>query len=119
MNIQILEEHGIDYASGVARCTNDAGFYEMLLTMFLQDDTFARAKAAYGEGDMKELFNCMHELKGAAGNASLTDMYKASVPLVEALRCEQPRQDEIDGLFVRAQQVYDRTCEGISAAIGK
>lgn len=47
MDKQILRAYGIDADRGVGNCMNDASFYERLLSMFLQDGSFQRGKAAY------------------------------------------------------------------------
>ena len=86
MDKDLLGKYGIDYEKGLGNCMGDGEFFQTLLSMFLEDDCFPRARAAYANKDYKELFNCMHELKGVSGNAALTDLYGAIVPLVEVLR---------------------------------
>ena len=86
MNLAVLAEHGIDYNKGLSRCMNDPEFYEKLLGMFLCDDSFSRGKKAYEAKNFDLMFKCVHELKGACGNASLVGLYNAVVPLVDLLR---------------------------------
>ena len=64
----------------------------------------------------------MHELKGVSGNAALTDLYSAIVPLVEALRSSgagAEKDAQISRLFAEADKAYQRTFEGITQAIGR
>ena len=117
MDRELLAQYGIDFDVGLGHCMGDAAFYRTLLSMFLDDDCFPRAQAAFADGNAKELFSCMHELKGVSGNAALTALYNAVIPLVEALRNQDAVGEEIAPLFARAQAAYDRTVQGIRLAV--
>lgn len=121
MDKQILRAYGIDADRGVGNCMNDASFYERLLSMFLQDGSFQRGKAAYAARDYDALFSCMHELKGVAGGAALAGLYEAVCPVVELVRggVAKPSDAEVDRAFARVEAAYARTCEGICLAKGK
>ena len=110
--------YGIDYDKGLLNCMGDLVFFKTLLSMFLRDDCFARAKSAYAAGNQREMFACLHELKGVSGNAALVALYDAVAPIVEKLRCATPDEKELRELFVTAEAVYNRTCEGIRLAVG-
>ncbi len=112
-----LKEYGIDADQGLARCMNDPAFYQMLLSMFLKDGAFARAKAAWEADDRKALFASVHELKGVSGTAALVELYQASAPFVKLLRDGAAAQADVDRLFAAVETAYLRTCEGISRAI--
>lgn len=117
MDRALLKEYGIDYEQGLARCMGDADFFRMLLSMFLRDESFQRAKTACAAGDQKALFAAVHELKGASGTAALTALYDALTPFVELLRDGTADQREIDRLFGELEGVYQRTCEGVTRAL--
>ena len=119
MNRELLAEYGIDYDRGLKNCMGDPAFYKTLLGMFLKDECFPRARAAYAAGDIKELFSSMHELKGASGNAALTELYNAIVPLVELLRTGDAQKEDVDRLFAAADEAYRRTYEGVSIAVSR
>lgn len=121
MDKELLVKYGIDYERGLGNCMGDGDFFQTLLSMFLQDDCFPRAEKAFANKDYKELFNCMHELKGVSGNAALADLYSAIVPLVETLRSGNGAEKEaqIGPLFAEAERAYRHTCDGISQAIGQ
>lgn len=119
MNYDVLTQHGIDYQSGLARCLGDEQFYEQLLLLFLEDDCFARAKAAYARFEQRELFKCLHELKGVSGNTAMTELYEAVCPLVELLRAKDAAPDEIAPLFAEIETAYRHTCEGVSMATAR
>lgn len=91
--------------------------YETMMSMFLDDDTFSRAKMAYEKNYYKELFRSLHELKGTSGSASLTELNAAVVPLVELLRGgnDVPRQ-LLATMFERVEKSYFKAIEGISLA---
>lgn len=119
MDGKILTRYGIDYEKGLQRCTQDAAFYEMLLTMFLEDSSFARAKAAYEDMNRRKLFECLHELKGVSGNTAMTELYEAVCPLVELVRNGAADEAEITRLFTLVEDAYTRAREGISLALGE
>ncbi|MDY4610796.1 MAG: hypothetical protein SPD11_09325 [Sphaerochaetaceae bacterium] len=119
MDRTLLIEYGIDYDAGLSNSLGDPEFFKTLLSMFLQDDCFPRAKTAYAAKDYKTLFTCMHELKGVTGNAALTELYMAVVPLLELLREGAASDAEVDRLFSVVEAVYRRTCEGIVLAVAQ
>lgn len=118
MDLLLLKNYGIDYETGLSRCLNDQALYERILEMFLNDDILKRAKAALDAGDHKALFNCMHELKGASGNAAMTKLYAAACPLVDLLRGEDVNEAELLPLFSRMEDAYIKAKEGIVIAAG-
>ena len=117
MDKNLLAEHGIDYDKGVKNSMNDPEFFRMLLSMFLEDTCFPRARTAFAAKNQKELFSCMHELKGVSGNAALTGLYNTVGPLVELLRDGASDFEEVDRMFQSADAAYERTCEGIRLAL--
>lgn len=118
MNLKLLNDYGIDYETGLARCLNDEEFYGDLLRMFLDDDSMPLSRAAMARGDFKELFQDMHALKGACGNASLTALYEAVCPLVELLRAGCDDKESITALYATVEAAYERAKEGVSLALG-
>ena len=117
MDITILEKYGIDYKNGLARCMGDVEFYEKLLTMFLNDDTFSQAKKAFDEKNYEKLFHYTHELKGVCGNADMKDIYRAVCPLVELLRYNEGSEEIITEMFEKVEEAYNKAKEGIFVAI--
>jgi HPt (histidine-containing phosphotransfer) domain-containing protein len=119
MDQTFLTQLGIDYDKGLRICMGDPVFFKTLLTMFLKDDCFPRARVAYAEGNDQALFSCLHELKGVSGNAALTALYDSVVPLVELLRAGVTDRTELDRLFAAANAVYQRIYDGIKTAVGE
>lgn len=119
MDAEQLLDYGIDYDKGLRNCMDNPVFYRKILSMFLQDQCFSQAKAAYEAENRKELFSRMHELKGISGNAGLFALYDATVPLVELLRKADGLPGEIKPLFDQAEQAYARACKGISLLLSE
>jgi HPt (histidine-containing phosphotransfer) domain-containing protein len=113
MDLKLLEEYGINYKEGIGRCLNDEKFYTQILLMFLEDGAYAEAKEAYNEKDYRKLFNAAHNLKGACGNVSMTDLYNAASKLVELLRNDDGNDEEVTLLFENVTKEYNRVIEGI------
>ncbi|MDD3920270.1 MAG: hypothetical protein PHO41_03740 [Eubacteriales bacterium] len=110
---RLLSDYGIDYDKGLKNCMGDPSFYKKILSMFVQDTCFAHAGTAHTNKAYKELFGCMHELKGVSGNAALMGLYEATVPLVELLRNGTELDAEVDRMFARVEEAYQLTCRGI------
>lgn len=116
MESELMTRYGIDYDKGIKNCMGNGIFYRKILSMFMEDDSFLRAKAACKVRDYKTLFNCAHELKGVSGNAALTKLYYATVPLVELLRGESGAEvgAEVESLLAAIEEAYSSACAGIS-----
>ena len=117
MNSDILKSYGIDYEKGRERCLGDADFYAQLLDMFLEDTAFERAEQALNQKDYKTLFECMHELKGSAGNVDLSELFCTVSPLVELLRGGSDDDERIAKLFSEVSCSYAKACKGIRLAL--
>lgn len=119
MDSALLLSYGIDYDKGLKNCMGNPSFYKKILSMFLEDPCFTLAKAAYQEGNRKELFSRIHELKGISGNAALAALYDATVPLVEILRAGNDMPEDLAPLFTVLEDAYHRACEGINILIAE
>ena len=53
MDRELLVKYGVDYEKGLGNCMGDGEFFQTLLSMFLQDDCFPRARVAYANKDYK------------------------------------------------------------------
>lgn len=110
---------GIDGRAGVERCMNDEALYTQVLTLFLDDDSMERARAALAKDDRQALFRCMHELRGACGNAEMTRLYQAVGPLVERLRAGGGTRGELEVLLLPVEAAYRQAMNGIAALCGR
>lgn len=114
MDAEALRAYGIDLEKGLKICMGSPAFYKKILLIFRDTNSLARARAALAARDYKAMFLCMHELKGTSGNAGLTALYDASVPLVEALRAADMDETRVNALFAAVQAAYDRALAGIA-----
>ena len=119
MDKELLAQYGISYDKGLDNCMGDEELYALLLPMFLEDDSFARAKAAYEARDYETMFRCAHELKGVSGNAALTELQGKVEPLVELLRVgtEEEKESRTGDLFAEVEKAYQRTREGVEKGL--
>lgn len=113
MNKEELAKYGIDFDIGLNRCLNDEEFYKELLLMFLDDESFARAKDAKEVGDRELLFEAAHELKGVCGNTGMMDLYESVSSLVELLRHKSGTSNDIDLLFNDIEEKYIKAIDGV------
>ena len=119
MDRALLASYGIDYDAGLKRCANNAAFYRRMLHMFLEDDSFQRAKRAFEAGDTETLFGCMHELKGVAGNIAMSTLFGAASPMVELLRGGAPDAKCVADAFAAVERAYLVTREGVEIALAQ
>lgn len=119
MDFSVLADYGVNYEEGLGRCLGDQKFYAMLLSMFLEDDSFYRGKAAFDSGDDDSLMKCFHELKGVSGNAAAKELYSAVYPLVELLRGPNWTREQIAPLVAAVERAYDRARTGVLLALGR
>lgn len=119
MDSEVLKEAGIDLERGVARFLGDRQLYESILLNFLVDKTFAKAKEAMEEENYKNLYECVHTLKGVAANTDMTILYRTTGGLCDYLgKQETPDREEIALLFCKMEEAYYSVMMGIVAAKG-
>lgn len=117
MNSEILKRAGIEFEHGVARFLGDRPLYESILITFLSDDTFARGKNALERENFKDLYECVHALKGVAGNTDMIAVYHTAGALGAYLRrSEVMEKDEVIHLFNQMQEAYYAVIKGITDA---
>lgn len=119
MNVEMLKACGVDYSQGIERCMNDEELFESVLQCFVEDDMLERTEDAFKRKDYSEMFDCVHELKGACGNAAFTELYDASCVLVELLRGGCTDDALIAPAFDKVRELYIRVRNGIIAASEK
>lgn len=117
MNSEILKDSGIDFDKGVARFLGDRQLYESILITFLNDDTFAKGKAALEKGNYTNLYEFVHTLKGVAGNTDMTTLYLTTAVLSEyLLKCDSPQKESVYDLFYEVEVAYYAVMKGIADA---
>lgn len=117
MNTEILARAGIDYANGIKRFLNDAMLYETVLEAFLEDDVMPRARAALAARDGRRLFSCVHEMKGAYGNADMTRLYAEATRITELVRDGAFDWNDVETAFRDLETAYQDAQNGIREAM--
>ena len=84
------------------------------LRLFLGEECFSEIGKALDEKEYKKAFEHAHNLKGAALNLSLDELYKEAAVLCDALRGEEPVGD-VDAMY----EAVARECEKIRTAAGE
>lgn len=79
------ESVGGDYDGVVRRLTSEV-LVERFAGRFLEDQSFAKLKAALAEGDARGAFLAAHTLKGVCQNLGFTNLEGPASEICEALR---------------------------------
>jgi HPt (histidine-containing phosphotransfer) domain-containing protein len=116
MNEKILEQYGISFQEGLDRFCGDNELYERMLHLFLEDQSYNKCKEAFAKKDYHELFEAAHEMKGVSGNLDLKNLYEASCELVELLRNGEYDSKRIKVSFIKFEEAYQKTKEGLELA---
>lgn len=101
----------LDYEDGLERFVNKPELYHKFLGKFLEEQVFDNLKKAMEEEDYKSAFQYAHTLKGNTGNLSLTHLYQATIPLVEALRGEQPDVEKAKELYQEVADAFEEAVD--------
>lgn len=81
-----MRQWGADPDTGLTRCAGNAGLYEKLIGMILDDSNFTALEEALRANDLEQAFQKAHGLKGTTGNLALTPLFDAICQIVEPLR---------------------------------
>lgn len=102
MDENMLRAAGIDYDAALARFVGKRAIYEKYLAKFLEDEHARDAALAYEKGDLNEMLEQTHALKGVAGTLGMTRLYEVSSEIVRALR-----NNETNGLAEKLTKLLD------------
>lgn len=86
MDLEKLEQNGINCTDGLQRFVGRQNLYEKYLIQFLSDSHLSDALTAWQKQDNQELLEQVHALKGLAGTLGLTAVYEESKLIVQMLR---------------------------------
>ena len=106
MTIEELKALGVNTEEGLGRCMNNEAFYLRLVKMALDDDGYARLRAAIETHDLDEGFERAHALKGMLGNVSLTNLLDPILEMTEALRAREDR--DYSGLLDKMDEELEK-----------
>ncbi len=91
MNRQ-LELAGIDVNDMMARFMNNEKLAKMIVSKFIQDQTYVQLCQAISQGDMKAAEFACHTLKGVAGNLSLKNLFAMLQEQLRLFRAGEPER---------------------------
>ena len=83
-----LKAYGAKVDEGLSRCMNNETFYLRLVNMAIGDASFDRLENAVKSGNIREIFEASHALKGMLGNLALTPIVDAVSEMTELARAE-------------------------------
>ena len=86
LTVEKLKEYGADTAGGLGHCMNNEAFYLRLVNMALDDGVFDWMGKAVESGNVREIFEAAHAMKGMLGNLSLTPLVTPASEMTELAR---------------------------------
>lgn len=105
MNREALIRAGIDYDDGVHRFAGKPAVYEKYLLKYFEVSELPPLYQALKAEDYDAAFRAAHNIKGGAGNLSVTAYYTKICQLVEALRAGV-RDGTLLTLYGEAEALY-------------
>ena len=107
-----LAQYGIDYKDAMDRVGDNADFYKQLAMKYLDDSNYAELVAAMDAANYDDAYKAAHALKGVSGNLSLSDLYKASSAVSEALR--EGEYQAAGMLMPQVKEAHEKAVEGLA-----
>ncbi len=107
-----LESLGVDVNEGLDRVMGDESLYKMMLGMFV--DTIKSSPISsddFTSGDLTELTERVHTLKGTAGNLSILPLFTRYTEMLGLLRGGQP--EEAQKVFVKTLKIQNNIIDCI------
>ncbi|HIQ71308.1 MAG TPA: Hpt domain-containing protein [Candidatus Onthenecus intestinigallinarum] len=102
-----LLQVGVDIDGGLERFMDNEALFLKCLRRFPTDTSFQQLEEALSAGDLQAAFVAAHTLKGVSGNLSLDAVFQASLPVVEALRCDN--REEAEAAMPALRDIYQKT----------
>ena len=112
MNKETLVRSGIDYDSGLYRFGGNPQIYEKYILKFFAQDEMSVLRQALESGDLDASFRTAHNIKGSAGNLSITALYHKICELVDALRAGI-QDDSLMKMYAEAEVLYQAARKAI------
>lgn len=107
MDREVLKRAGIDYDAALARFVGKQELYERFLQKFLEDEHIADAAEAFADGNLAEVLEQVHALKGIAGTLGMVVLYEKSAEVVSNLRNQETEAlaEKMDGLQAECSRI--------------
>ena len=86
LTVEKLKNYGANVEEGLERCMNNEAFYLRMVDMALGNDGFDKLDAAVEKGEIPQIFEAAHALKGMLGNLALTPLFQPASEITELAR---------------------------------
>lgn len=91
--LEELKGLGVDVDDGLDRVMGDSSLYEMMLGLFIDSVNGNVIQLSdFDSGDLNELTERIHMLKGVTGNLAMTPLFLKYTEVLGLLRAGQPRE---------------------------
>lgn len=87
-----LKENGVDVDEGMERMMGNANLYQRMLGKLLNMIKETSIDTEFDGNDYEEIIEKVHSLKGAAGNLSITPLFKGYTEMLTLLREDKPEE---------------------------
>ena len=105
---------GGDYAGVTGRLPTERMVQKFVLK-FLKDESFDLLVRSMAAEDYGEAFRAAHTIKGVCSNLAFAQLLGSSSQLTELLREEGAGADQVQALFGKVREDYERTAQAIRA----
>ncbi|WP_229223461.1 response regulator [Duganella sp. sic0402] len=94
---------GIDLQAAMERLGGHSALLSQLLSLFANDfnASLQQIRAAVDAGDLAQAAELVHKIRGAAGNLSANELFRAASTLEDRLRAEPPSMPQLLQSFVQ------------------
>ncbi len=107
-----LESLGVDVNEGMDRVMGDESLYTMMLGMFVDTVRSSPIRPEdFESGDISELTERVHTLKGTTGNLSILPLFTRYTEMLGLLRGGQP--DEAKKVFEKTEHIQNNIIDCI------
>ena len=114
MNYEDLK--GIDVKKGLAIVANNKAVYMKLLKSFANNAFCEQILDAVKNGNLEQVRQCAHSLKGVAGNMYMDELFELSREIETAAKEGAPVAMS-DECIVKISSAYERTLNSVNALI--
>ncbi len=102
--IQQLNDLGCDTKSAINRLLGSEATYLTFLEKYKKTFHVAELGELLNQKQYQDAFDCVHNIKGAAGNLGLTPLYNASSTLTEKLRAND--YTDLESIYQQLSDAY-------------
>ena len=86
LTVEKLKNYGANVEEGLERCMNNEAFYLRMVDMAIGNDGFDKLAAAVEKGEVPQIFEAAHALKGMLGHLALTPLFQQASEITELAR---------------------------------